>query len=277
MQIFEVVELTEYPYMGIAEIIDGTIVGDLINDNNSDKVYLLIDHDLKRIWTYNGAHSPFKVQIYGGILAGLLRQQLKLFYRLYTLNLYSDDSEEFKKILEKPISGGRAKPIEKSAFVKSGETQSAFMVIANPKLSSAMEYIDQIPQPKHLIRRFVIVGGAIYTEIEITEGLITEEKIIIQLEKLGRLNNGFTFFKDHNYSTRLIIKERKIQGIELYIDKEDKEDRAPSLELKVPVINEDKFSRPGDINDVLKAFQIPKKLPQEKEKEKESNDSVNKS
>ncbi len=263
MQIFEVVELKEFPFMGTNPVIEGTTVRDIINEKNSEKVFLLIDYDSKRIWTYNGPKSPFRLQIYGGIMAGMFRKQLKGWFRPFTLNLYSEDHQVFQEILEKPLGGGQAKPIEKRDFpIPTQETQSTFMIVANPKLNKAMEYLNEIPQPQNLIRRFLIIGGTIYTDEEITEALITEKKTIIRPEKLGRLNNGFTFFEDHNYSTRLIIKERKIQGIELYIDRED---RAPSLELKIPVIYEEKFSKPGNLKDVIKAFHIPKQLPQDKE------------
>jgi len=180
----------------------------------------------------------------------------------------------FQEILERPLGGGQAKPIEKNDFPKpTQETQSTFMIVTNPKLNQAMEYLNEIPQPQNLTRRFLIIGGTIYTDEEITEALVTEKKTIIQPEKLGRLNNGFTFFEDHDYSTRLIIKERIIQGIELYIDREDK---APSLELKIPVIYEEKFSKPGNLKDIIKAFHIPKQSPQEKERQLQ-NDSDNKS
>ena len=65
MQIFEVVELTEFPFMETREVVDGTIVSDVINDTIDGKVFLLVDHDTKRIWTYNGPKSPLKIQIYG--------------------------------------------------------------------------------------------------------------------------------------------------------------------------------------------------------------------
>ena len=77
---------------------------------------------------------------------------------------------------------------------------------------------------------------------------------------MGRLNNGFTLFTDHNYSTRLIIKDRKIQGLELYIKKDDK---STPLELLVPVIYEEKFNKPGSLEDLIRAFKIPDQLPKE--------------
>ncbi len=74
MQIFEVVELSEFPYMETREVTQGQTVSDILNETNIERVYLLVDHDIKRIWTYNGPKSYFKVQIYGGILASKLRQ-----------------------------------------------------------------------------------------------------------------------------------------------------------------------------------------------------------
>lgn len=274
MQIFEVVGLKEFPYMETREVLQGNIVGDILNETSKERVYLLVDHDTKRIWTYNGSHSSLKVQIYGGILAGMFRQQLRLFYRVYPLNIYSKDDGEFQEILEKQIGGGRAKAIGKQDFPeKPPDKYITDMTIQNPKFNKAIEYINQIPQPEKLIRRFIVIGGIIYTDEELTEAFVKENKSTLTPVKLGRLNNGFTFFKDHNYSTRLIIKERKIQGIELFVHKDDK---SPSLTLNVPVIYEEKFSKLGSMDSLMKAFRIPDKLPKENNK-KNQDDSTNQS
>ncbi len=261
MQIFEVIVLKEFPYMETIEVVEGTTVGDIINNDSSNKVFLLVDHDTKRIWTYNGPQNSLKKQIYGGILAGKLRQQLRLFYRNHSLNMYSNSDKEFQEIMDKTLGVGRAKPIEKKDFTK--PTPDKYIVdtsIQNPNMKKAIEYISQIPPPENMFRRFMIIGGQIFTDEEITESFFIEEKIIIKPVKLGRLNNGFTLFKDHDYSTRLIIKDRKIQGIELYINKDD---RSPSLELQIPLIEEEKFSKPGSIKELTISFQIPDKLPEE--------------
>jgi hypothetical protein len=266
MQIFEVVELSEYPYMETRELAEGQIVKDILNEKNAEKVFILVDHDTKRIWTYNGFRSYFKLQIYGSILADMLRKQLKLFYRIYPLNKYSSDDKVFKEIMEKHIGGGKAKPIVKSDFPEMKPEKYAMNIYAlNPKINQALEYMQEFPPPDSFDRRFTIVGGTIFTSEEVTESFLEEEKIVMKTTKLGRLNNGFTFFQDHNYSTRLIIKERMIQGIELYIEENDK---SPTFKLEIPIIQEDKFKKSGTITSLIKAFQIPKKL---KEEEKENN------
>ncbi|MFX1298093.1 MAG: hypothetical protein ACFFD2_24985, partial [Promethearchaeota archaeon] len=186
--------------------------------------------------------------------------------RIYPLNLYSKEDHEFQEILEKPIGGGRAKPLEKKDFSEpTSDKYVADISVSNPKINTALEYINQFPKPDSLVRRFMIIGGTIFTDEEITESFVKEEKITIKPIKLGRLNTGFTFFQDHNYSTRLIVKERNIQGLELFIDEEDK---SPSLKIEIPLIYEEKYNKPGSIKSLIKAFQIPKKLPGEIEKEK---------
>jgi hypothetical protein len=274
MQIFEVTAIPEYPYMGTKEIVEGNICKDIISDSNSEKAFLLIDHDTKRIWTYNGPHCPITLQIYNSILAGLLRQQLRLFYRIFSLNQYPGDSKEFQEILDKQIGGGKARSVEKNDFPDPAkDKQVSHVSLHNPKLNQALEYINQFPLPQNFKRRFLIIGGTIYTEEEIPEIFEKKEETTKRTQKLGRLNAGFTFFDDHKYSTRLIIKDRNIQGIELFIDKEDK---APSLKLEIPLIPEDKFTKPGNIDKLLNAFQIPKKPPKEEENITQ-NDSINKS
>ena len=75
---------------------------------------------------------------------------------------------------------------------------------------------------------------------------------------MGRLNNGFTFFDDRNYSTRVVIKNRSLQGIELFVHDYDK---MPVVHIKSPIIYEEKFSEEGDIDKLITAFQIPDSLP----------------
>ncbi|MFW9819473.1 MAG: hypothetical protein ACFFE5_07670 [Candidatus Thorarchaeota archaeon] len=273
MQIFEVVELPEFPYTETQEIIEGQNVSDILKEDNNEKVFLLVDHDIKKIWAYNGPKSSFKLQIYGGILAGMLRKQLRLFYRVYPLNLYSPEDKEFQELLNKPIGGGRANPIVKNDFPD--PTTNNFVAdlsIINPKINKAIEYINELPNPDNLLRRFMIIGGSIFTDEEITESFLKEEKTSFKTIKLGRLNTGFTFFQDHNYSTRLIIKERIIQGIELFVRKDDK---SPVLKIDIPVIFEDKFNKPGSMNSLMKAFQIPKEIKSSKENEQDIQENDN--
>ena len=263
MQIFEVIPLSEFPFMETREIIQGSTVSDILNETSIERVFILIDHDTKRIWTYHGSLSLFKTQIYGGILAGKFRQQLKLFYRVYPLNMYSENDQKFKEILEKPIGVGRAKEIEKKDFpIPTQDTGILVVTGQDVKINQAMEYIDQFPHPENMIRRFMMIGGIIYNDEEFVESFLKELKIVKKPVKMGRLNNGFTFFKDQNYSTRLIIKNRKIQGIELYVYTGE---TSTPFELQIPLIFEEKFNKPGSIESLLSAFQIPDNLPEENE------------
>ncbi|MFX1388649.1 MAG: hypothetical protein ACFE9Z_01130 [Promethearchaeota archaeon] len=266
MQIFEVVELPEFPYTETQEVLEGQVVRDVLNEHSREKVFLLIDYDTKRIWIYNGPQSRFKIQVFAAILAGMLRKQLRLFYRIYPLNMYSEQDKQFLELLDKPIGGGQAKPIKKADFPElTPDSYSTNITTTSPNINKALEYIQEFPPPDSFVRRFTIIGGTIFTSEEIIESFLKEEKSIRKPLKLGRLNDGFTFFQDHIYSTRLIVKERQIQGIELFIDKNDK---SPTFKIEIPVIREDKFEKSGSIDSLIKAFNIPKKL---KDEEKESS------
>ena len=259
MQIFEALELREFPYFLTVDVEEGEFVRDIINDLNSRKVYLLIDHDTKRIWTYNGNNSSLKLQIFGGILAGMFRTQLRLFYRVYSLNLYSKDDPEFQEVMNKPIGVGRARSIDKKDFSDSGmQITEKQMIIKNPRLSKAMENINLCSKPENLKRIFIIVGGIIYSEEEVPEAILIEEKSSVNLVKMGRLNNGFTIFDDRNYSTRIVVKDRVIQGIELFVNNSDE---MPSLRIKSPLIPEDKISEEQDMEKLINSFEIPDFIP----------------
>lgn len=270
MQIFEVIKLENYPYCKTMEITTGEKVKDiLLDDSNQNKVFILIDHDLKRIWTYNFPISSFITQVYGSIIANMFRVQLKLFYRIFLLNSMKKDSKEFQEILDKPLGGGRAKAIVESDFPKQEENinQKPYLhVDTNIKFNEAIEILNNLPpvDPEKYTRRLIIIGGSIYTEEDISKEFVQEEKFINKPIKLGQLNNGFTLFDDHEYSTRIIIKDRKLQAIELLIEKEDK---SPSLKLVVPVIPEDKFGSSRSIDLLLNSFNIPDKFIEEKKEE----------
>ena len=258
-QIFEVLEVREFPNFVTVDIDDVSVVGDVINVLNSRKVYLLVDHNKKRIWTFNGRNSPFKLQIYGGILAGMLRKQLKLFYRVYPLNMYSTEAREFQEVMVQSIAPGRAQSIGKEDFSKAViDGTVGEIIIHNPRLSKAMENINSYAQPEDLKRIFLIIAGNIYSEEETPEAILKEEQYSTNLVKMGRLNNGFTLFDDRNYSTRIIVRQRSIQGIELYVNSYEK---LPSLRIKSPIIHEDKISNKGDMDKLMAAFQIPESLP----------------
>jgi len=139
MQIFEALETREYPYFLTVDVTDGEIVRDVINALNSHKVYLLVDHDTKRIWTYNGINSSLKLQLFGGILAGMLRLQLRGFYRIYSLNQYSNEDPEFQEILDKSLGVGRARSIDKKDFPDQLENVTQGNIqIHNPRLNKAL-------------------------------------------------------------------------------------------------------------------------------------------
>jgi len=259
IQIFEALEVREDPYFLTVEVEEGEIAADVINNMNSRKVYLLVDHDTKRIWTYNGQNSSFKLQIYGGILAGMLRKQIGIFYRVFALNKYSMENPEFQKVMVKTIGPGRAKTIDKKDFSKS-RTQKAIanITIHNPRLNKALENINSYSTPEDFIRIFLIVAGTIYSDEETPISALSGEEGSVSLVKMGRLNNGFTFFNDRNYSTRVVVKNRSIQGIELFMHDYDK---MPVVHIKIPIIHEEKFSKEGDMDKLLAAFDIPEMLP----------------
>jgi len=263
MQIFEVMEIREYPYFLSVDVSDGEIVSDIINYINSHKAYLLVDHDTNRIWTYNGINSSFKLQIYGGILAGMLKVQLRGFYHIHSLNRYSFEDPEFQEILSKPVGEGRARSIDKSDFPAQKDNKDLLqkdILFHNPRLNNVIEKIREYPPLTGFKRSFLIVGGTLYSDEEVMESFLKDEKVSIEEVKLGRLNNGFTFFNDRNYSIRVIVSNRAIQGIELYTTESE---NLPIIRLKTPVIKEEKFSNPGNIESVLKAFRIPDSLSDE--------------
>ncbi len=265
MQVFEVLELKEFPHMAIEEIVEGEIVKDILNSDNKDKVFLAIDHDSKTIFIWNGQKSSFKLQIYGGILARKMRQQLRLFYRVQSLNAYSKEDKKYQGAMEKSLGGGIAKPFDKKDFMEQTYGSSARLditVATNIDINKAIDYINDIPPPENYERKFFLISGNVYTEEDFVESFVQEEKTVKKPVKMGILNRGFTFFSDYDYSTRIIINDRQIQGIELYIHEKDKA-KIPILKLKIPIFSDERFAKARDISNVESAFKIPEDLPEE--------------
>jgi hypothetical protein len=266
MQIFGAIELKKFPYMKTRELTNQQgieRVSDIINEDSSDRVFLLVDHDEKRIWVYNGTKSSFKLQIFGGILAGELRKQLRLFYRIFSLNQYAKDNKTFKGVLAKSIGPGRAKEITEEDF--SEESMGKFepqelSVHPGLKIKNAIENIDQIPKPENFIRKFLISGVNIYTDEKKIKNLIPKQETTKKTVKLGRLNDGFTFFDDRLYSTRILINRRQLQGIELFIHRDDQ--REP-IHLDIPVLPDERLNQPREISELENAFEIPDNPPKE--------------
>jgi len=262
MQIFEVYSLSDFPYMGMREVLSGKKISDIINESNMRKVYLLVDHQMKRIWTYNGKRSPFKLQIWGGILANLLRRQLKLFYRIYSLNKHSLEEEIFQDILEKELAPGRAEEVKKEDFPKFSDqnVQEIFSLDKGLNVKKAKEDLEELPKLEDFQKKFVILGANIFNEQKSLEKFVKEEKISTELKNIGQLNNGFNFFGDKNYSVRLLINNRRIQSIELYVNKIEKSE---PLKLEIPVFRDQDFTRKRDLNLLIQAFQEPEKNVEE--------------
>jgi len=266
MQIFEAIELKEFPYMrtkeltNLQEIIK---VSDIINEKSLDRVFLLVDHDDKRIWVYNGPKSSFKLQIFGGILAGELRKQLRLFYRIFSLNQYRKEDKTFQEVMEKSLGPGRAKEIIEDDI--SEESIGKFdprelSVHPNLKIKDAFENVNSLPTPNNFIRKFLISGVNIYTDEKKVKSLIPKKETFEKTIKLGQLNDGFTFFNDRLYSTRMIINQRKVQGIELYIYKGDK--REP-ITLNIPVLPDERVDQARDIDQLENAFNVSERPAKE--------------
>ena len=73
----------------------------------------------------------------------------------------------------------------------------------------------------------------------------------------------------------MIIKDRKIQGLELFINKDDK---STPMKLEIPVILEEKFSKSHSLEDLIKAFKIPENLSEDRKEENVAkDDSINQS
>jgi hypothetical protein len=277
MQVFEVFELAEPPYMEAKEVFAET-ANELINE---DKVLILIDHNEKKIWTFYGSKCSLKLQLFGGILARRFRGQLKLFYRVFNLNEYSLEIKNVQKILEQKVAHSKAVDITPENYEKFSipgekvEKVTNLCVHRGLKKKEAIETLKSIPKPTNFISKFIIIGGDFYNYDSEMDKFISEKSEQIKINKIGEIPSGFFFDNAHEYSTRLIIKNGKVQSIEYYVSEESE---IMKKSLDVPVFFEERFQTPGDINALLNAFNVPESLPEhETETQQEINGDTSKS
>ncbi len=251
MQIFEVFELTEYPYMELKEIHNMKTAEGIVSEEFANRVFLLVDHDMTRIWTHNGQKSSLKLQFYGGILANELSKQLELFYRVYPLNSYSKDDSTYQELLNKPLSTGIAKEITPDDFPRLPPISSNIHAISlhlGVDPGDAEEYLKDLPPLNGYEKKLTIIGGNIYVDEPESKTFLEKAEIQKVITKQSVLNNGFMFFSDRNYSIRLVLKDRKLLGMELYV-KSDQDDK--HLELNIPIVKEEHFKSFNSIEKVL--------------------------
>lgn len=266
MQVFEVFETESSPYMEAKEIFAET-VKDLIDDS---KVLILIDHDDKKIWTYFGTSCSLKLQIYGGILAKKFRSQLRLFYRVININERSLDDKTVKEILERKVGAGRAQAVTSENydnFSVPGENVEKIInlcVHKGIKKKDAIEQIQSLPKPENHKSKFLIIAGDFFSYESEVKSFVVESDERESIKKIGKMPNGFFFDNSHNYSIRLVIKGNLIQGIEYFVPSEEE---VLTEKLEVPIFFEERFKTPGDINTVLKSFNIPEDLAQKTSEE----------
>ena len=280
MQIFEVIELKEPPYMEtkelFADISKEETVKDLIDNQ---KVLILIDHNEKRIWTYYGPKTSLKLQMFGGILARKFRAQLRLFYRISNMNEYSYDDRSIQKIFEQQVGPGRARVITRedyNSYTIPGEKATKFTdlcVHTGINKKDAIELLKSIPQPEDFHPKIILIGGDFYSYESELNSYITKIDEIKTIKKLGQIPNGFYFDNTYQYSIRLIIKDGKVQAVEYYIPEDLK---VKGEQIKIPIFMEEKFHQPGEMNSIFNSMKIPEKLIEEQIKEQLNVNKVDK-
>jgi len=271
MQVFEVIELEKSPYMETREIfLDSfteTTAKDLIDKK---KVLIFIDHNEKRIWTYFGSKTSLKLQMLGGILAKKFRAQLKLFYRISNMNEYSFNNKIIQKIFEQQVGPGRAQTINRENFDKfripgeKTEMIKDLCVHTGLNRKDALELLKSIPLPENFYPKIILIGGDFYSYDSELDSYIVKKEEKLTIKKLGQIPNGFFFDNTYNYSTRLIIKNGKVQALECYIPKDIK---LEVKQLKIPIFLEEKFHMPRNTSSLFKSMKIPEKLIEEPTKE----------
>ncbi len=267
MQVFEVIELENSPYMETKELFleafTEITAKDLIDKK---KVLIFIDHNEKRIWTYYGSKTSIKLQMFGGILAKKFRAQLKLFYRISNMNEYALNNKKIQKIVEQKVGPGRAQPITRENFNKftiPGEktgTVKDVCVHTGLNRKDALELLKSIPLPENFYPKIILIGGDFYSYESELNSYIVKKNEKITIKKLGQIPNGIFFDKTYTYSSRLIIKNGKVQALEYYIPKDLK---IEAEQLKIPIFLEEKFLTPRNISSLFKSMKIPEKLMEE--------------
>jgi len=218
MQIFEVYELTKPPYCAAKRVIGGTVVSDVINDANKYKVYLLVDHDTRKVWIYIGSRCSLKLQGHSTILANQLIRQLRFFHKIYSLNKYSKHDKEFQILMNKKLGLGRAKPIER-------KEENILVSLPRSSIESMMDFIRiNEEQVKTLEDSLKLKGEKVkilekkydlqQEELINLKSTSTEKKLIIKLEKEMDLLSDEISRTNKNIAHLRKNLEREIENVE---------------------------------------------------------------
>ncbi|MHA1821584.1 MAG: hypothetical protein ACTSU2_11485 [Promethearchaeota archaeon] len=251
-----------------------------------DSVYLIVDDSSKTIWLYRGLNAPIVEQFIGFKVQKQMRMQLKGFYAVRDLNLLPDDNETKLNVLNARIGNSKAEEIivkddeDKKEIEDEGLTEKQKQIKKMIDESRARETcvhkgliaknsipeLLALPKVPGYYRHMSIINASAYTETEIVEKFITEQKSRKTLMKLGELPNGLFFLED--VSSRILIKRGKVLGLDIMME----DNKFLGLNrIMAPIFFKERIRKPGNMETLLNSFEEPPPITEPSEEGNEAN------
>ncbi|MFX0067517.1 MAG: hypothetical protein ACFE7I_00355 [Candidatus Hodarchaeota archaeon] len=218
----------------------------------SDRVLILIDDDLKKIWIWKGNSAPVRQKFISARVANQIRQERGLTYK--TLSI--DEGEESQEFLDSigakpkkaprpalpaepkppmPVAAPTPDPTPKSApapaapapapIVKQPEAPktpatsrvtspmpSPTPAVVTPLEAEVISKLERVEIPRGYERELVIVGNEVYAITEYRTIFLGEKKVETKLEKASKLPEGIFFAE--GYTPRVIVDKGRVLAVE---------------------------------------------------------------
>ncbi|MHC1591518.1 MAG: actin depolymerization factor/cofilin- and gelsolin-like domain-containing protein [Candidatus Helarchaeales archaeon] len=233
MEVFEA-----FPDGELQFITQARVLKEVINKENLDKVFLILNHPEKEAWIWIGPKAQVQKKFACARASRRVVSERRLSYKIRTADGYGEEPEEFKKLLDCSL---------RSVLRKEGPPL---------EILKLQRYILKTPLPEGFRREACIIGNKMYVAIE--KQALGQKSIAF--EESDYVPNGVIDLPEE-YRTRMFISHGIIQAIEFFVPentidkpKEEKDNLRKEPEKKAgenfeKEKNETKKSKDEKIND----------------------------
>ncbi|MFX0096263.1 MAG: hypothetical protein ACFE7E_00715 [Candidatus Hodarchaeota archaeon] len=263
----------------------------------SDKVLILIDDDLKKIWIWKGKSAPVRQKFISARVANQIRQERGLTYKTLSID-EGDESQEFldssgakpKKAPHPPLpaepkppapvpapesvptpAASAPKPLAKQPEAPktpmtskaTSPVPSPATAIVTPLEAEVISKLERVEIPRGYERELVIVGNEVYAITEYRTIFLGEKKVETKLEKAAKLPEGIFFAE--GYTPRVIVDKGRVLAVEFL--KTGKGVEVPTTDAAARSLRDEMKLHLSDLVDFFK-IDIPKKEKKQKKEKK---------
>ena len=268
MQVFNVTKSIETVRL------EGNTVGDVLTDSH---VALIVDTTSREIYIYKGNKSALVLYF----IALRLAKELKRVKRGFFSIKKSIEPDLLESLRSKPITNGNSVPelknpglfetdeppkapadpskiqdIEQDALWRERLTPKEIPVFQNIKITKNLDDLKELPDVPEFRTEMVMINTSVFSYSEDLSSFLKGRKVNRRLVKLGNLPEGYFFTE--GLSSRITIKQGRVQSIELLRKESDK--KTQTGRINAPVLFIPRILTERSLNLIQDAFQRPEKV-----------------